>query len=209
MSPAGGVRHIFRLRAGKKTKPPSWKLHPGSGGCVASGGLVSSPRPPGGLGCTNYRLSARALIKVSHQQTQQALIPPVLFSRDPFRRVLVLLLPGPSSSPAPPPHAPGLSTKRLRTENRRFFGCCSRCDARSRLVRRGQGLCLLSHNVTARERQRAEGSYFLLITEIKPKIIPAFGETGGLTTRLCCHPWSGRGITGVERRKTGQRCPSA
>lgn len=50
------------------------------------------------------------------------------------------------------------------------------------------------------ELQQSKGSYFLLITEIKIKIIIAFGETSWLTMFLFCHLRWGKEITRVEKK---------
>lgn len=53
------------------------------------------------------------------------------------------------------------------------------------------------------ELQQSKGSYFLLITEIKVKIIIAFGETSWLTMFLFCHLQWGKEITRVEKKMIG------
>lgn len=50
------------------------------------------------------------------------------------------------------------------------------------------------------ELQQTKGSYFILITEIKIKIITAFGETSRLTMYLFCDPWWGKEIMWVEKK---------
>lgn len=50
------------------------------------------------------------------------------------------------------------------------------------------------------ELQQTKGSYFILITEIKIKIIIAFGETSRLTMCLFCHPWWGKEIKWMEKK---------